>query len=314
LLLIIFVLLWLLFGVINPEILSLASFYSLIRSALVPLLLALPEMLVIALGGIDMVFTIAASASSYCALSFWQAHGNPGLPFGMIVGVAMLTGIAMYLMCWFFIDRVKISAFITTLGANSLFKGAVLAFVGTSNINSLPAAMKTLGSMNIASASTSGGAESLLHISSLFIFVLYVAMYFVMEHSMFGRQIYAIGANEDFARRAGINVSKIRFFAFILAGVICAWAGILHDALSRFSMPLPTDIYGKELNSIAAVIIGIGGSRKAAGIVPGTALGVLLLQMISTNLVMLGVPAYWQQFVSGTIILSGLCFQTIRID
>ena len=79
-------------------------------------------------------------------------------------------------------------------------------------------------------------------------------------------------------------------------------------------MPLPTDIYGKELNSIAAVIIGIGVSKKAKGIVLGTALGVLLLQMISTNLVMLGIPAYWQQFASGGIILAGLYFQTIRID
>lgn len=135
-----------------------------------------------------------------------------------------------------------------------------------------------------------------------------------MERSSFGRQLYAIGADVDFAQRAGINVSKIRLIAFVLAGVICACTGVLHDALSRFSMPTPYDIVGKELNSIAAVIIGIGGSRKASGIVLGTLLGVFLLQTVSTNLIMLGVPAYYQQLASGLIILLGMFLQSFRTE
>jgi simple sugar transport system permease protein len=79
-------------------------------------------------------------------------------------------------------------------------------------------------------------------------------------------------------------------------------------------MPLPADVVGKELDSIAAVIIGIGGSKKGKNIVIGTFLGVLLLEVISTNLVMLGVPSYWQQLVSGIIILLGLCLQAVRFD
>ena len=134
----------------------------------------------------------------------------------------------------------------------------------------------------------------------------------MMEKTVFGREIYSIGADEDAARRAGINVARVRLFAFILAGVICGFAGILHDSLSRFSMPLPTDVVGKELNSIAAVVIGIGGSKKACGMVAGTFLGVILLQLVSTNLVMLGVPSYWQQFVSGVIILIGLSLQAMQ--
>jgi len=313
-LLLILILIWIVFGLVNPEILSVASVYALFRSSIVPLLIALPEMMIIIMGGIDMVFTIVVASSSYCSLLFWTKVSGVNAPFIGILLMSMMIGVLCYVICWFFIEKVKIPTFITTLGANSLIKGFVLAFVGTSYVNSLPNCIKSINSMNLATAKTFNGADSILHGSIIFVIIIYILMYIMMEKTVFGRKLYAIGANEDFARRAGINVSKVRLISFVIAGIICAWAGLLHDSLSRLSMPIPVDIVGKELNSIAAVVIGIGGSKKAGGAVVGTALGVLLLQLIMTNLVMLGVPSYWQQLVSGIIIMGGLSLQTINLN
>lgn len=303
----------LIFGLINHEILSFASFYSLLRALIIPLMLALPQMLIIALGGTDMSFTVITAISSYIPLYIWQQQGasvsTPGL---LVLLCAMLIGVLCYLLNWFFVQKVGISTFIATLGMNSLLKGFVLAFVSSSFVNMLPKDLKTFGTVTIASAVNNAGVVSVLHVSIIFVLFLYVVMYLVMDKTVFGREVYAIGIDPDASRRAGINVSRIRLIAFVLAGAICGVTGVLHDSLSRFSMPLPADIVGKELDSIAAVIIGIGGSKKGKNIVIGTFLGVLLLEVISTNLVMLGVPGYWQQLVSGIIILLGLCLQAVR--
>lgn len=311
-LLVLIALIWICFGFVNPNIVSVANTYSLLRSSIVPLMLALPQMLIIAMGGTDMSFTVIASISSYMTLRMWDLYGSAGTSSALLLLCAVAIGVVCYLINWFLVEKVKISAFIATLGVNSMLKGFVLAFVSSSYVNSLPDGLKAFSSFSIATAINSDGVEYVLHVSVIFVVILYILLYLMMEKTVFGREIYSIGADEDAARRAGINVARVRLFAFILAGVICGFAGILHDSLSRFSMPLPTDVVGKELNSIAAVVIGIGGSKKACGMVAGTFLGVILLQLVSTNLVMLGVPSYWQQFVSGVIIMIGLSLQAMQ--
>ena len=308
----ILILVWLLFGLINPAILSVANGFSLLRAALIPLLLALPQMLIIARGGIDMSFTVITAISSYITLYGWKQAGSSDTPIFWLFMISILIGILCYCVNWFFVEKARIPIFIATLGVHSLLKGFVLAFVSTSYVNELPNILKKLSTATLATAQNIDGVESVLHVSILFVIILYVLMHLMMEKTVFGRELYAIGVDEDAAKRAGIDVGKVSLLCFVIAGVICGVTGILHDSLSRFSMPLPTDVVGKELNSIAAVVIGIGGSKKASGIVVGTFLGVLLLQTISTNLVMLGVPSYWQQLVSGIIILAGLGCQAFQ--
>lgn len=308
-LLVILIIVWLGFGLVNRDILSVANTYSILRASIVPLMLALPEMLIIAMGGIDMSFTVVASIASYITLRMWDVGGGGDISIIYLLCSAMGIGILCYIINWFLVEKVKITTFIATLGVNSMLKGFVLAFISSSYVNSLPEKLQNFSSFALSTATNSEGIESVLHVSVIFVIALYILMYFIMEKTVFGREIYAIGTDVDASRRAGINVSRVRLLSFIIAGIICGLTGVLHDSLSRFSMPLPTDVVGKELNSIAAVVIGLGGSHKASNIVAGTFLGVILLQLISTNLVMLGIPSYGQQFVSGIIILGGLCLQ-----
>lgn len=309
-LLLLLIVMWLAFGIVNPQILSVASFYSLTRAAIVPAIFALAEMLMMAMGGIDISYAMIASVASYSTFFLWTKNGWADGSVVPIFLCAIAIAVALEMINWFFIDRVNLNSFIATLGVQSLLKGFLLAFVSTAYIYSLPSSIQTLGVAYLGRAVSKDGVESVLHSFVIIVAVMYVVMHFVMEKTKFGREIYAIGGDVDSARRVGINVSRVRLYSLILAGCICAIGAVLHDSLSRASMPLPTDYVGRELDSIAAVVIGTGGSRKAKGMVGGTLVGVLLLQTVSTNLVMLGIPSFWQQAVSGIIILAGMIVQT----
>lgn len=311
-LLILFIGLWLLFGIMNPAILSVANAYSLLRNSIVPAILSLGLMLIMTQGGIDLSYNMIGAFASYSSIFIITKSGNGQIPLWVIFLMAMAIGALLQLINWFLIDRIHLESFISTLGMQLVLKGFLLAFVSTAYIYTLPGQLAKFGKQYLASASYIEGTESVLHVGILFVIVLYAAVHFMMQYTNFGRQIYAIGGDIDSARRAGINVSAIRFAVFALAGAICGIGGVMHDALIRYSLPYPTDIVGQELLGIAAVTLGAGAVPKARGMVFGTLLGILLLKFISTNLIMLGIPSYWQEFISGVIILLGLLSQVQR--
>ena len=304
-----FVVTWLVFGFINPGIFSLAGFYSLTRACIVPAILSLAPMILIVQGGIDISFAAVAAFSSYVTI-FIYTQNKIDAPLIVIFLTAAVFAVALELINWFFIDKIDIPPLITTLASQTLIKGGVLAFVSTSFIYSLPSAMQSFGTAYIATAAFPNGTESVLHVSVFFVATLYAIMYFILEYTSFGRSIYAIGDDASAARRAGIKVSRVRLYSFIIVGFICAIGGVIHNALMRATLPWPPDIVGQELTNIAAVFLGCGTAKQARGSVVGTLLGVVLLRFIGTNLIMIGVPSFWQRAVSGVIILAGLIIQT----
>ncbi len=309
LLFLLFVAAVLLFSLVNPQILTLANFYSLIRSSAIPAIFALSIMLVMCCGGFDMSFGMIGAFSSYVVMFYLTENGKLDTPVLFIFLAAVCIAVLLQLFNWVLIDKLNLQPFITTLGTQSLLKGLLLAFISTSYIYVLPHQVTKLGMTYLHTATYADGIEAQLHVVVVFMAVMYAAMHLILQYTNFGRQVYAIGGDVDAARRAGINVSQVRFLVFVIAGVICGVGGVMHDAAARCSLPIPADLVGKELNSIAAVVLGMGSQKKARGSVLGTLLGVFLLQFITGNLIMLGVPSYFQQAVSGLFIFIGLIVQ-----
>lgn len=302
----------LIFGVINPDILSAASLYSLARTCAVPAIFALAIMVVMILGELDMSFCVIGAFGSYATMYFLTSYGYMDVPLIVIFLMSIAVSVALQLVNWVLIDRMKMQSFIATLGMQTFLKGAVLAFIGSSYIYTLPTAAVGFGSTYLATAKYASGVESQLPAAILLTLAMYLALHIVLEHTCFGRKLYAIGGDADAAKRAGISVSHIRFSAFVIVGVICGIGGVVHNSLGRCSLPMPTDLVGQELNGIAAVVLGRGAAQQAKGTVIGTLLGVLLLQFISNNLIMIGVPSYYQDFVTGIIIFVGLISQSYQ--
>jgi simple sugar transport system permease protein len=300
---------WIIFGFINSEIFSLASLFSLTRACIVPAIFSLALMIIMVQGGIDLSFAAVASSSSYVTVLIYTRNNMMDVPLIVIFLTAAVFAVSLELINWFFIDKMEIPPLITTLATQTLIKGGILAFISTSFIYTLPDSMRSFGTTNIATAAFPNGTESVLHVSVLFVAALYVIIHFTLEYTSFGRSIYAIGDDVTAARRAGIKVSKVRLYSFIIVGLICSIGGVIHNSLLRATVPWPPDIVGQELTNIAAVVLGCGMTKQARGSVIGTLLGVVFLRFVGTNLIMIGVPSYWQKAVSGLIIFTGLIIQ-----
>lgn len=302
--------LWLAFGLVNPYILSLANLYSLTRAAIVSATFALACMLVFIGVGIDMSFYAVGGLAMYAPVKFLADRKIVDTPLILVFIVAIAIAVVLQTINWFFIDRLSLQPFIVTIGSQSLYKGFLLAFVGSAYIANIPKSMLALAVNYVHSTEGPSGIVYGLHILVIVVIIMYVLVHLMLSYTRFGRNIYAMGADVVAAKRAGINISKTRFFLFLIAGVICGIGGMFQGSLSRSAMP--ADLVGQELLVIAAVVLGGGIAKQARGSVLGTGLGVILMALIANNLILMKIPSYWQQAVTGIIILSGLVIQSSR--
>ncbi|NLU10709.1 MAG: ABC transporter permease [Tepidanaerobacter acetatoxydans] len=299
---------WLIFGIVNPDIISLANVYSITRASIISATFALACMLVIISGGIDMSFFAVGCVAMYVTVKYLVDRAMLDTPLFLIFAAAIIIGIILELINWFFIDKLNLPPFIVTIGSQSLYKGFLLAFVGTTYITTMPKGMRKLAVTYVSSTTSSSGIVYNLHFLVIVVAAMYIIMHIVLNFTRFGRNIYAIGADVAAAQRAGINISRTRFLVFLIAGAIAGVGGVFQGTLNRAAVP--ADLVGQELLVIAAVVLGGGGGKQARGSVLGTALGVILLSLISNNLILMKVPSYWQQAVTGIIILIGLIIQS----
>lgn len=309
---VIILVLWFAFGLVNPNIVSIANVYSITRASIISATFALACMLVLISGGIDMSFLAVGCVSMYVTVKFLVDRNLMDTPLMLIFLSSIAIGIVLELINWFFIDKLSLPPFIVTIGTQSLYKGYLLAFVSTTYITNLPRGMKDLAVRYVATTTDASGISYNLHFLVLVVVTMYVLTHWMLNFTTFGRNIYAIGDDVEAAARAGINISKTRFFVFLLAGVIAGIGGMFQGTLNWAAVP--ADLVGQELAVIAAVILGGGTGKQARGSVLGTALGVILLSLIANNLILMKIPSYWQQAVNGTIILIGLVLQYSRGD
>lgn len=190
----------------------------------------------------------------------------------------------------------KIPAIVATLGTLGLFRGLMLLWTGGKWIEGLPNSIKALSSSNFAGISYFGWI--ILAITLLFAYLL--------SQTQFGRNFYAVGDNLQGARQLGVNVNSTRIIAFTLNGVMAAMAGIVFTSQIGF-VPNTTG-NGLEMKAIASCVLGgvslLGGVGKIAGAI----LGAFFLTQIDSVLVLLRLPAWWNDFIAGLVLLAVLVF------
>jgi len=301
---------WIIFGLVNPDILTLPNVYSITRASIIAATFALSCMLAFISVGIDMSFYAVGCTSIYIVVNYLVNNSMLDLPLILIFAATAAIAIVLQLINYFFIDKLSFEPFIVTVGTQSLYKGYLLAFVGTTYISTLPSDMKELAVNYLASATSSRGIVSNLHFLVLIVVMMYILMHLLLTYTRLGRNIYAIGSDVVAAKRAGINVSRTRLIVFVLSGIICGIGGVFQVSLNRAAVP--ADLVGQELMVIAAVVLGGGIGKQARGSVLGTGLGVILLSLISNSLILMKIPSYYQQAFLGVIILVGLVIQSTR--
>jgi simple sugar transport system permease protein len=297
-------------AIANPAFLQPSTLVDIGRASVVMGLFALGTLVILAAGGIDVSFTAIAAFTMYSLTLLVQKH-LPGLPIAAILLLATGGGTVLGLVNGMLVHHFRVPSLIVTIGTQYLFRGFLLAFIGTVWIMSLPPVMGAFGRLPLFRLEAANGAMITLPAYFLILPTAAILTWWILNRTLMGRAIYAVGGNPDVAARLGYSLRKIHLFVFGFAGALAGLAGIIHVCANRQANPF--DLVGTEITVIAAVVLGGAKITGGTGTVLGTMLGVLLIVVLNSVLVLVGIPSTWQRLVVGIFILLAAAFFVTRL-
>ncbi|MDR1617199.1 MAG: ABC transporter permease [Syntrophomonadaceae bacterium] len=267
-----------------------------LRQITVVTILSLGATFVIILGHINVAYGSEIALMGCVACSVMVATGN--LFFAILSGLAM--GFVVGFISGFIITTFKIPAFIMTLAVTTVARGAVLLYTKASPITGLKPEFTFIGQ----------GYIGFLPVSVLILIVLFFITYQILNKTVFGRYLYAVGGNENAAVASGIKTSNVVIRAFIFDGIMTAIAGIIF--MSRINSGQPAGGVGYEFDAITAVVVGGTSLSGGSGTIVGTIIGSVIVGIINNVLNLQNVNAYWQQITKGLIILLAVIIDVVN--
>jgi len=293
-------------GLINPAFFSWGALFDVIRLQTVYILLAFALLPVLILGGVDISFVAIAAVSTY-PIHMWLLklgyEGGIGLYYILCTAVGLLVG----LLIGFLLDTFKIQIFDLSLGMNTMLYGFVLFFVGSLTNFDLPKGVIGWNERWIITVPSAVGISG-LHISFISIIIVGVLLHLFLRYTTLGRGIYAVGSDKSVAIRTGFNLRKIYLTVFPIMGALSAIAGLTYSALEANFRPYL--FLGKNMQVLAACVLGGAATTGGRGSVLGVFLGTLLIGLVNQALVYLGFSTQWYDFIIGTIFIAYATFQT----
>lgn len=305
-LILIILLLCVFFSATTHSFLSVQNFVDLLNNYAVQIIFACGLFVVLIARGIDISFISIALVSQYLLAKFilYIGGGNwmIAIIFSIISGV-MLGAINAFLIYYF-----KVISIIITISTMNVFFGLLMFVSKGRSIYNLPDWW--LDRVVVFSIPT-GGHSASITLPVVFMAVVIMAAWLLTTKLRIGRQIYALGNNEDAARRQGLNIGLIYFVVYCWIGACAAIAGLVNVHLAQEFVP--NALYGKELDILAAVVLGGASLQGGKGTVWGAVLGVLLIAIINNGLILLGVSNYAFKAILGIIILVALIATHIQL-
>lgn len=262
--------------------------------------------IVMVMGDFDLsVGTMASLACIVAALIFRDAQS-----IALGVTAALFVGMFGGLMNGLLVSYIGISPFVATLGTLTIFSGTALFISGGKTIfgRAIPAGVSDFALGGIALGNLNG-QDVVIPNLTIVALVMLVIVWVVLEQTVFGRRLYAIGGNREAARLGGIRVRLLRLLAFIATGFGAALAGLM--LVSRLASANPTQGDGLMLNAIAAVFLGMTISEEGEPHVLGTLMGVLILGVLTNGLTQMQIDSYIQQILTGAIIILAVTLSSL---
>ena len=300
------VLVCLVVGSINTDFWQVSNLFDILRASVVRGLFALGVLVVLASGGIDVSFTAIAAFVMY-TVTMLVTNLLPGLPMPVILLVAAAGGACFGALNGVLVHALRAPSLIVTIGTQYVIRSFLLTFVGTALFMNIPGSMEAFGKLALFTHQSANGSISVLPAFVLVLAVAAVVTWWILERTLMGRAVYAVGGNPGIAERLGFNLRTVHIFVFAYAGLLAGIAGIMHVASNRLANPF--DLAGTELEIIAAVVLGGARITGGSGSVIGTLLGVVLITLVSNVLILVGIPSTWQLAIIGVfIVLAGTVF------
>ncbi len=284
----------------------------LLSALIVPGLFALGAFMVIVSGGIDVSFPALASLSMYATTRILVDSGYQG---GMLLPIVMSLcfGAILGAVNGWLIASFKLPPLIVTLGTSSVFKGVMQGVLNSVQIAVIPPGMSSFGTSALFIAqNTQTGLTSRMPVAFLALVIVLLLVYFILQRTMYGRGLYAVGGNEVSALRAGFNVWSIKFLLYVGVGMISSLAGLIRVCM--MTQAHPTNMLGMEMMIIAGVVLGGTAITGGAGTLTGCMLGTILIVIVQNSLILLGVPTFWQGLFLGLLILVGTGVSAMQVS
>ncbi len=283
-----FVLLEILTVILQPGALSMSWINLKAEAAITLLFAAIGETFVLLIGGIDL--SIAGVISLTNSFSAVYMRDHPGsMLFISLICICM--GAAMGAANGFIINRFRIQPFIVTF-ATWYIGGGIAYLILPKDGGNVPTVFTSALTHRFF-----GGRLSI----AIFIFVICAGLWMWFKKTRTGINLYAVGSNSKAASLNGVNVPRVKMFAYVASGVFAALSGVYRTAVVATGSPTGGESFFNQ--AIAAVVIGGTLLTGGKGGQMGTIIGVLVLKMISDILVFAGVSSYWTTLFQGLLLV-----------
>lgn len=279
----------------SNRFLSVYNLMNVVRQISIEGIIAAGMTYVIISAGIDLS---VGSVLAFSGLLAVRLMSDFGVNMWLSIAAALLAGLVFGLISGFCVAHMNIPPFIATLGMMSIVRGASYLFTGGQSITCTVQPFRLIGN----------GYLGPVPLPVIYMLVFYAALIVILSQTRYGRYLMAVGGSEEAARLSGIRVSRTKLIAYALTGLSAAVSGVI--LASRLGSGQPIAGLGSELNVIAAVVLGGTALAGGRGTVWGSLVGALLIGVLNNGLNLLGISFFYQQVVSGFVIILAVFINT----
>jgi rhamnose transport system permease protein len=288
------------FGSIEPRFFRSDNLSAILSSVGILMVVGAGQTLVIVTRNIDL--SVGSTLGMAAMVMGMVARSRPDFPIIGLILIAMVVGGICGLINGFLVSYGMIPSIIATLGTLAIFRGAV--FLVSDNVQIDPNDVPK-GIISLATTSPIGIPWLLI-----FAFVAIVLVWYVSSQTLLGKRVYAVGSNPEGAISRGLSFNKITIMVFVFVGVLAGLGGVLYTA--RYATINPADVgRGLEFDVISAVVIGGTNIFGGSGTALGTALGCILIGILSNGLTVVGVSPFWKACATGFLILLAVAIDNL---
>lgn len=286
-----------LMSIFIPNFFSGTNFLNVLNSTAITGIIAFGMTMIIITGAIDLsVGSLVALTSVIICQCI-----NDGIPSLIAVLLAFVACGMFGLINSFFVSKLKINAFIITMGTMSVVRGLAYIIIGGRPKPFEAPWIRYFGKEKLF---------GVIPYPVVFMLITVALVWYILKHTQFGRNVYAIGNNAETARLSGINVLKTRTLVFVIMSLLCAVAGFLLTAQAYAGIPQSGE--GYELDAITAVVLGGAAMEGGSGTVLGTLLGTIIVAIVMNGMNLLSVPYFYQLLVKGIIVIAAMVIANTR--
>ncbi len=260
-------------------------------------IIAAPATLLLVAGQFDLS---VGSGSAFTGVMLAYMVAGHGLSTGLGVLLVLAVGLGIGVINGFFVTVVGVNALITTLGMLAVLRG----------LGKVVSGGQTLILENFDALGTSRPFWN-IPTPVLILAAIFAVFWFIMRYTVFGRSMYAIGANPVAARLTGVRSKRLIFVGFLLSGLCTALGGLI--LTSQLGAASPVASLGLELSVVTAVILGGASLAGGRGTILGTILGLLIIGVLNNGLILLNIDPFWQEVAQGTLLIAAVSFDQLRI-